>query len=70
MQPLSPLCLKLWKEKVRQHLLGVILTDDDKGVVSHALETIEETLHILGPGLLQEEDLKHLTKLFLALFTD
>ncbi len=51
-------------------MLGIVLTDNDREVVSHAIETVEETVHILGPGLLQEDDLKHLTKLLLALFTE
>ena len=37
--------------------------------MAHAVETVEEMVHLLGPGLLQDDDLTHLTKLLLALFT-
>ena len=37
--------------------------------MAHAVETIEEMVHLLGPGLLQDDDLTHITKLLLALFT-
>ena len=37
--------------------------------MAHAIETVEEMVHLLGPGLLQDDDLTHLTKLLLALFT-